>query len=87
MSQSTFPRLLELINSLTVVARSGRNNELRANINLVTGYLTELIDVLGAKDLPLRSFLESAFSVSSVRKSLAGKLQNTVCDAIGKMLT
>ena len=58
-------RIVELIQELPVLARSGRDMELRAKIKLVTGYL--LLDVDGF----LRSSLMSV--ADEIRASLAGK--------------
>lgn len=56
------PRIIELIQELPTLARSGRELELRAKINLICGYLT-----LG---VPLRSSLMSV--ANEIRTSLAG---------------
>ena len=71
MCHSIIPRTLNLIESLPVLARSGRQIELQTRMKLITGYLSisHNQNYLEKKEI---KFLASKILEEPIRQSLAG---------------
>lgn len=72
MRYSIIPRTLSLIESLPVLAKSGREIELQANMKLITGYLYISYNQ-NCLDKTEIKFLASKILENPIRQSLAGK--------------